>query len=80
MTETSVDTLTCSVAGETSSATTPTSQGTFGRVVSRFNNNISYNTGSYNADPILNTDNSVVYSLQAIYTFNSDALIVEATV
>ena len=80
MANTSTDSLTCSIAGETAeSAQTPTSQSTFNRVVSS-NNTVSFNTGRYNADPIIGTDNNAIYSIQAIYSFNSNALIVEATV
>lgn len=80
MADTSTDSLTCSIAGETtSSAQTPTSQSTFNSVVSS-NGAVSFNTGRYNADPIIGTDSNAVYSIQAIYSFNSNALIVEAIV
>ena len=81
MADTSTDSLTCSVAGETadSAQTIATSQSTFNRVVSS-SNAVSFNTGRYNADPIIGTDSNAIYSIQAIYSFNSNALIVEATV
>lgn len=80
MADTSTDSLTCSLAPSVSSGELPTSQTTYNNVVSKQQNLPSFNTGRYNADPISSTDSSVVYSIQAIYSFNSDALIIEATV
>lgn len=80
MADTNLDSLICSLAAEKSSGETPTSQSVYFSLVNKRNTSASFNVGSFNADPIVGSDLQTNYSIQLIYSFSEEGLVIESTV